>query len=93
VVEPWDVWVKYLEPEYRVLGKHALWREDGKTNSYFKVNGEMCRDTMNANIPRHAIWRPGMTWGAIVMLTQANVEESLIARMLGGTPPNSLALS
>src|SRR5213594_2159231 len=54
VVEPRDVWEKYLEPEYRVLGKHALWREDGKTNSYLKVNGEMCRDTMHANIPRHA---------------------------------------
>src|SRR5262245_55411291 len=65
VVEPRDVWEKYLEPEYRVLGKHALWREDGKTNSYLKVNGEMFRDTMNPNIPRHAIWRPGMTWDAI----------------------------
>ena len=65
VVEPRDVWEKYLEPEYRVLGKHALWREDGKTNSYLKVNGEMFRDTMNSNIPRHAIWRPGMTWDAI----------------------------
>ncbi len=65
VVEPRDVWEKYLEPEYRVLGKYALWREDGKTNSYLKVNGEMYRDTMPSNIPRHAIWRPGMTWDAI----------------------------
>jgi predicted TIM-barrel fold metal-dependent hydrolase len=65
VVEPRDVWEKYLEPEYRVLGKHALWREEGKTNSYLKVNGEMFRDTMNANLPRHAIWRPGMTWDAV----------------------------
>jgi uncharacterized protein len=65
VVEPRDVWEKYLEPEYRVLGKHALWREEGKTNSYLKVNGEICRDTMHSNIPRHAIWRPGMTWDAI----------------------------
>jgi hypothetical protein len=65
MVEPRDVWEKYLEPEYRVLGKHALWRADGKTNSYLKVNGEMFRDTMNSNIPRYAIWRPGMTWDAI----------------------------
>jgi predicted TIM-barrel fold metal-dependent hydrolase len=65
VVEPRDMWEQYLEPEYRVLGKHALWREDGKTNSYLKVNGEMFRDTMHSNIPRHAIWRPGMTWDAI----------------------------
>jgi len=65
VVEPRDVWEKYLEPEYRVLGKHALWREDGKTNSYLKVNGEMFRDTMHSNLPRHAIWRPGMTWDSV----------------------------
>ena len=65
VVEPRDVWETYLEPEYRVLGKYALWREDGKTNSYLKVNGEMYRDTMPSNLPRHAIWRPGMTWDTI----------------------------
>lgn len=62
VVEPRQVWETYLEPEYRVLGKQALWREDGKSNSYLKVNGEMCRDTMSPNIPRYAIWQPGMTW-------------------------------
>jgi predicted TIM-barrel fold metal-dependent hydrolase len=65
VVEPRDVWERYLEPEYRMLGKHALWREEGRTSSYLKVNGEIFRDTMNSNIPRHAIWRPGMTWDAI----------------------------
>ena len=65
VVEPRDVWETYLEPAYRVLGKYALWREDGMTNAYLKVNGEMHRDTMPSNIPRHAIWRPGMTWDAI----------------------------
>jgi hypothetical protein len=65
VVEPKAVWEKYLEPEYRTLGKHALWREDGEYNSYLKVNGQMCRDTMNPNIPRHAIWRPGMTWDQV----------------------------
>jgi len=65
VVEPREVWEKYLEPEYRVLGKHALWREYGEINSYLKVNGKMFRDTSNTNIPRHAIWRPGMTWDSI----------------------------
>ena len=30
VVEPPELWEKYLEPEYRTLGKHALWREEGK---------------------------------------------------------------
>jgi uncharacterized protein len=62
VVEPPEVWTNYLEPEFRTLGKHALWREEGKLGSYLKVNGKMFRDTMNSNIPRHAIWRPGLTW-------------------------------
>ena len=62
VVEPKAVWETYLEPEYRTLGKSALWREEGEYNSYLKVNGKMFRDTMNCNIPRHAIWKPGMTW-------------------------------
>src|SRR5438876_5790617 len=65
VVEPRELWTKYLEPEYRTLGKHALWREDGKLGSYLKVNGKMFRDTVNSNIPRHAIWRPGMTWDKV----------------------------
>jgi predicted TIM-barrel fold metal-dependent hydrolase len=65
VVEPPELWTKHLEPEYRTLGKHALWREEGKTSSYLKVNGKMFRDTMNSNIPRHAIWRPGMTWDKV----------------------------
>ena len=65
VVEPRQVWEKYLEPEYRVLGKAALWREEGKLGGYLKINGEMFRDIDNSNIPRHAIWRPGMTWDDI----------------------------
>jgi predicted TIM-barrel fold metal-dependent hydrolase len=64
-VEPREVWEKYLEPEYRTLGKHALWREEGKFGSYLKVNGKMFRDTVNPNIPRHAIWHPGMTWDQV----------------------------
>ncbi len=65
VVEPREVWEEYLEPEYRTLGKAALWREDGQFGSYLKVNGKMFRDTMNTNIPRHAIWKPGMTWDQV----------------------------
>jgi predicted TIM-barrel fold metal-dependent hydrolase len=65
VVEPPELWEKYLQPEYRQLGKQALWRQDGKINSYLKINGEVFRDTTNPNLPRHALWRPGMTWEAI----------------------------
>ncbi len=62
VVEPRAIWDTYLDPEYRTLGKFALWREEGKTNSYLKINGKIFRDSMNPNIPRHAIWQPGMSW-------------------------------
>jgi predicted TIM-barrel fold metal-dependent hydrolase len=65
VVEPPAVWDTWLEPEYRTLGRHALWRQDGKTTSYLKINGVAYRDTMNPNLPRYALWRPGMTWDTI----------------------------
>ena len=65
VVEPRELWEKYLDPEYRTLGKHALWREDGRFDSYLKINGQVFRDTANPNIPRHAIWKPGMTWDSV----------------------------
>jgi predicted TIM-barrel fold metal-dependent hydrolase len=65
IVEPPELWEKYLDPEYRTLGKHALWREEGRTGSYLKVNGEIFRDGTNPNLPRHALWRPGMSWDAI----------------------------
>jgi predicted TIM-barrel fold metal-dependent hydrolase len=71
VVEPPELWTRYLEPEYRTLGKFALWREEGKLGCYLKVNGKMFRDTMNSNIPRHAIWRPGMTWDQVGELDPA----------------------
>src|SRR2546425_9956244 len=65
VVEPPALWGKYLEPEYRTLGRHALWRQEGVTTPYLKINGETFRDTMNPNLPRHALWRPGVSWDAI----------------------------
>lgn len=65
VVEPASVWDHYLDADFRAPGKLALWRQNGKTTSYLKINGEMFRDTMNPNLPRYALWRPGMTWDSI----------------------------
>src|SRR5215471_10073313 len=65
VVEPSALWEKYLDPEYRTLGRQALWRQEGRTGAYLKVNGEIFRDRGNANLPRHALWRPGMDCDAI----------------------------
>src|SRR6266481_6073497 len=49
VVEPPELWTKYIEPEYRTLGKFALWREEGKFGSYLKVNGKVFRDAMGVD--------------------------------------------
>jgi uncharacterized protein len=65
VVEPSELWEKYLEPDYRVPGRQALWRQEGRNGAYLKVNGDIFRDTGNPNLPRHALWRPGMSWDAI----------------------------
>ena len=65
VVEPAALWERYLDPEYRTLGKHALWRQEGRNGNYLKVNGEVFRDRGNPNLPRHALWRPGTDWDAI----------------------------
>ena len=65
VVEPPDLWERYVDRDYRALAKQALWREEGETGSYLKINGKVFRDAGNSNIPRHAIWQPGMTWESI----------------------------
>ena len=55
----------YVDRDYRALAKQALWREEGETGAYLKINGKVFRDAGNPNIPRHAIWQPGMTWQSI----------------------------
>jgi hypothetical protein len=65
VVEPPALWEKYLDPEYRTLGRHARWRQEGRTGANLKVNGEIFRDRGNPDLPRHALWWPGMTWDRI----------------------------
>lgn len=65
VVESPEIWETYLDTTYRALGKFSLWREEGHHDSYLKINGEAHHDRVNPNIPRHAIWRPGMTWEQI----------------------------
>jgi hypothetical protein len=49
VVEPPALWEKYLDLEYRALGKHALWRQEGRTGA--RHSGEPRR--------RMAYWRQG----------------------------------
>ena len=71
VVEPPELWERYLDADYRAFAKSALWREEGRLGSYLKINGKPVHDTGNRNIPRHAIWRPGMTWDGVGRLDPA----------------------
>ena len=51
VVEPPLLWEKYLDPEYRTRGKHALWRQEGRTGAYLKVNGEISVSYTHLTLP------------------------------------------
>lgn len=59
VAEPPELWEKYLDPEYRTLGKHAPWCHEGRTGAYLKVNSEIFRD--KGQLARLALVREGWT--------------------------------
>ena len=48
VVEPPELWEKYLDPEYRTLGKHALWRHEGAPT---RISRSMARSCATRGIP------------------------------------------
>ena len=58
VVEPRDVWEKYLEPEYRA-GKTRSVAGRWQDQLYLKVNGEIFRDTMHPTSPGMPSGGPG----------------------------------
>src|SRR5260370_38154025 len=64
VVEPRELWEKYLEPEYRVPGKLALWRGEGNNGAHLKGNGQEVQERENEHNPRPATPPPGATRGA-----------------------------
>jgi predicted TIM-barrel fold metal-dependent hydrolase len=62
VLEPSDVWQRYLDAEYRVLARSAFWHEpDGNGGAVTIVNGMAVRPMSLTGINRQAVWRPGMT--------------------------------
>ena len=68
------------------IGPTALWRHSGETNSYLKINGEVVRDTMNPNIPRHAIWRRRKTFLGLLTAALAKPDGVVVP------PPTPAAL-
>ncbi|MBM4405822.1 MAG: hypothetical protein FJ039_06530 [Chloroflexi bacterium] len=61
VLEPDDVWTTYLEAKHRPAARKAFWREHRKGGVTFVVNGKAAKELPTPNLPRHAIWKPGMT--------------------------------
>ena len=54
VVEPPALWEKYLDPEYRERGKHALWRKEGR-----RLSQGQRRDPPRQRQPQPAASRSG----------------------------------
>jgi predicted TIM-barrel fold metal-dependent hydrolase len=61
VLEPQSLWTEHLEPEYRILARSWFWYEDGEFGPHTILNGKAAPELPTANIPRHAVWHPGMT--------------------------------
>ena len=61
VVEPDAIWTAYLEAKYRPAARKVFWREHTKSGVTFTLNGKPAAELPTPNLPRHAIWKPGMT--------------------------------
>lgn len=61
VLEPAAVWDTYLEPEYRTIARSAFWHERDEVGVHTVLNGKPAKELHSPNLPRYAIWRPGMT--------------------------------
>src|SRR5207237_653189 len=61
VLEPAEVWKRYLDPDYRVVARSSFWHEIGPSGVETTIlNGKPAPPLSQRGIPRYAIWRPGM---------------------------------
>ncbi len=61
VLEPTDIWTKYLDTDYRVIARSAFWHEvDDLGGPVTILNGKQAREMNPSGINRHAVWKPGM---------------------------------
>ncbi len=58
ILEPESVWTRYLEPAHRERARTAFWRD---ASGPVVLNGQRAPALSHPNLPRYAIWRPGMT--------------------------------
>ena len=61
VLEPTDIWTKYLDADYRISARSAFWHEvDDLGGPLTILNGKQAKEMNPGPLNRQAIWRPGM---------------------------------
>jgi predicted TIM-barrel fold metal-dependent hydrolase len=62
VYEPAAVWGRFLDRDYRIAGRSALWHDvDAYGIETTILNGRLVESLRRGGVNRHACWRPGMT--------------------------------
>jgi len=61
VLEPVEIWTKYLDADYRVVARSAFWHEvDDLGVPVTILNGKQAKEMNPGALNRQAIWKPGM---------------------------------
>ena len=61
VLEPAAVCDDYLDPEYRIVARSCFWHDHDEVGPHTILNGKPAPELSTPNLPRYALWRPGMT--------------------------------
>jgi len=61
VLEPVDIWAKYLDADYRIMARSAFWHEVDELDVPVTIlNGKQAKEMNPGPLNRQAIWKPGM---------------------------------
>jgi len=61
VLEPVDIWAKYLDADYRIVARSAFWHEVDELGVPVTIlNGKQAKEMNPGPLNRQAIWKPGM---------------------------------
>lgn len=60
ILEPSVIWSDYVDREYRIIARSAFYFERDEVGTHTILNGRPAPSMHGGNIPRHAVWRPGM---------------------------------
>jgi predicted TIM-barrel fold metal-dependent hydrolase len=61
VLEPVDIWTKYLDADYRIIARSGFWHEVDELGVPVTIlNGKQAKEMNPGPLNRQAIWKPGM---------------------------------